>query len=147
MIAGFKIVANLQLYPYPANHTQPRFSVANMVVPEKAKWKLSRLMTKPTISCAPSEGSDQPGCPPSLIRGFAVCMKKHWVISYPLSTPRRLIRLGGCPGWSESSLGAQIILLVLSCGGSIVSVVFAVLFWQWLIILIILVVDRFLPLS
>ena len=25
---------------------------------------------------------------------------------------RRLIRLGGCPGWSESSLAAQIILLV-----------------------------------
>ena len=28
------------------------------------------------------------------------------------------IRLGRCPGWSESSLGAQVILLVLSCGGS-----------------------------
>ena len=29
-----------------------------------------------------------------------------------------LIRLGGCPGRSESSLGAQAILLVLSCSGS-----------------------------
>ena len=29
-----------------------------------------------------------------------------------------LIRLGGCPGWSESSLGAHVILLVLSLGGS-----------------------------
>ena len=29
-----------------------------------------------------------------------------------------LIRLGGCPGWSEFSLDAQAILLVLSCGGS-----------------------------
>ena len=28
---------------------------------------------------------------------------------------RLLIRLVGCPGWSESSLGAQVILLVLSC--------------------------------
>ena len=27
-------------------------------------------------------------------------------------------RLGGCPGWSESSLGAHVILLVLLCGGS-----------------------------
>ena len=27
-----------------------------------------------------------------------------------------LSRLGGCPGWSESSLGAQVISLVLSCG-------------------------------
>ena len=26
--------------------------------------------------------------------------------------------LGGSPGWSESSLGAKVILLVLSCGGS-----------------------------
>ena len=31
---------------------------------------------------------------------------------------KTLIRLGGCPGWSESSLGAQVTLLVLSCGGS-----------------------------
>ena len=31
----------------------------------------------------------------------------------------RQIRLGGCPGWSESSLDAQVILLVLSCCGSI----------------------------
>ena len=57
--------------------------------------------------CAPSEDSDKPGHPPSQIRVFAVRMKKAWVLSYPLSAQRRLIRLGGCPGWSESSLGAQ----------------------------------------
>ena len=67
--------------------------------------------------CAPSEDSDQPGHPTSLIRVFAVRLKKAWVLSYPLSAQRRLwsdwadaktlIRLGGCPGWSESSLGAQ----------------------------------------
>ena len=57
--------------------------------------------------CAPSEDSDQPGHPPSLIWVFAVRMKKAWVLSYPLSVQRRLIRLGRCPGWSESSLGAQ----------------------------------------
>ena len=39
--------------------------------------------------CAPSEDSAQPGHPPSLIRVFAVCMKKAWVLSYPLSTQRR----------------------------------------------------------
>ena len=33
-------------------------------------------------------------------------------------TSKTLIRLGGCPGWSESSLGTQVILLVLSLGGS-----------------------------
>ena len=100
--------------------------------------------------------------PPSLIRVFAVRIKKAWVLSYPLSAQphcwfchvvapilnkhlrhimtkpknylcsqrrlrsawasaqsllsawrnlRRLIRLGGCPGWgwSETSLGAQAI--------------------------------------
>ena len=35
-----------------------------------------------------------------------------------MRTAKTLIRLGGCPGWSESSLGAQVILLVLSWGGS-----------------------------
>ena len=102
--------------------------------------------------CAPSEDSDQPGHPPSLIRVSAVRLKRNWVLSYPLSAQRRLwsdwvdaqahlslhsvclkrnwvliytlsaqrrlIRLGGCPGWSESSLGTKVILLVLSWGGS-----------------------------
>ena len=36
--------------------------------------------------CAPSEDSDQPGHPPSLMRVFAVSMKKAWVLSYPSST-------------------------------------------------------------
>ena len=40
--------------------------------------------------CAPSKDSDQPGHPPSLIRVFAVRMKKSWVLSYPLSAHRRL---------------------------------------------------------
>ena len=40
--------------------------------------------------CAPSEDSDQPGHSPSLIKVFAVRMKKAWVFSYPLSTQRRL---------------------------------------------------------
>ena len=34
--------------------------------------------------------TDQPGHPPSLIRVFAVRMKKAWVLSYPLSAQRRL---------------------------------------------------------
>ena len=38
---------------------------------------------------------------------FAVCMKKVGVLSYPLSAQQRLIRLGRCPGWSESLLGTQ----------------------------------------
>ena len=65
------------------------------------------------MACAPSEDSDQPGHPPSLIRVFADGMKKAWVLSYQLSAQWRLIRLGGCPGWSESSLGAQATLFVV----------------------------------
>ena len=60
---------------------------------------------------APREDSDMPGHPSSLIRVFAVRMKKAWVLSYPeLSierTAKTLIRLGGYPGWSESSLNAH----------------------------------------
>ena len=40
--------------------------------------------------CAPSEDSDEPGHPPSLIRVFSVRMKKAWVLNYPLSAQRRL---------------------------------------------------------
>ena len=42
------------------------------------------------VACAPSEDSDQPGHLPSLIRIFAVRMKKAWVLSYPLRAQRRL---------------------------------------------------------
>ena len=58
------------------------------------------------MTSAPSEDSDQPGHPPSLIRVFAVRMKKAWVLSYPLSA-NILIRLGRCPGWSEFSLDTR----------------------------------------
>ena len=54
------------------------------------------------MACAPSEDSDQsdqrkPGHWPSLIRVFAVRMKKAWVLSYPLSAQRRL-----CSDWAEA---------------------------------------------
>ena len=42
------------------------------------------------MACAPSEDSDQPGHPPSLIRVFAVRLKKARILSYPLSAQRRL---------------------------------------------------------
>ena len=42
------------------------------------------------MAYAPSEDSDQPGHPPSLIRVFAVRIKKHWVLNYLLSAQRRL---------------------------------------------------------
>ena len=83
------------------------------------KWRFEPWHDKTNkMACAPSRDSDQPGHPPSLIRVFAVRKKKAWVLSYPFSALRRLIRLGGCPGWSESLLGAHAILLVLSWGNS-----------------------------
>ena len=49
-----------------------------------------RLDKTNKIICAPSEDSDQPGHPPSLIRVSAVRLKQNWVLSYPLSAQRRL---------------------------------------------------------
>ena len=63
---------------------------------------------------AHSEDSDQPGHLPSLIRVFAMCSTKALF----MRRAKMLIRLGGCPGWSKSSLGAHVILLVLLWGGS-----------------------------
>ena len=42
------------------------------------------------MACVPSKDSDQPGHPPSLIRIFAVRMKKAWILSYPQNAQRRL---------------------------------------------------------
>ena len=88
-----------------------------------AVWSGSTVFAIPTVfepphdktnkvACSPTKDSEQPGHPPSLTGVFTVRMKKPWVLSYPLSAQRRLIRLCGCPSWYESSLGAQIILLV-----------------------------------
>ena len=52
------------------------------------KWATS--WQNQQCGCAPSQDSDQPGHPPSLIRVFAVRMKKPWVLSYLLSAQRRL---------------------------------------------------------
>ena len=70
------------------------------------------------MACAPSEDSDQPGHLPSLIRVVTVHSMGSWRPKLSSCGQRRLIRLGGCPGWSESLLGAHTILLVLSRGGS-----------------------------
>ena len=79
--------------------------------------EVSHSMTKPTkLPVHPVK--TQICLPPSLISVFAVRMKKPWFLGYPLSAQRRLIRLDRCPGWSESSMGTQVILLVLSYGGS-----------------------------
>ena len=57
--------------------------------------------------CAHSEDSDQPGPPPSLISIFAVRSIGSKGPKLSSCGQRRLIRLGWCPGWSESSLDTQ----------------------------------------
>ena len=51
--------------------------------PSKTIWPAS--WQNQQNECALNEDSDQPGHPPSLIRVFAVRMKKPWVLSYLLS--------------------------------------------------------------
>ena len=70
---------------------------------------MSRLVTKPTkwsvrpvktqISLGISAQSDQ----------SLRCVLNEWLgtQAFFMRTAKTLIRLGGCPGWSESSLGAQ----------------------------------------
>ena len=56
----------------------------NVVINEPPHDKTNKM------ACALSKDSDQPGHPPSLIRVFAVRMKKAWVLSHPLSAQGRL---------------------------------------------------------
>ena len=54
-----------------------------------------------------SEDSDQNGHPPCLI-SLRCPREESFGPKLPIEcTAKTLIRLGGCPGWSESSLGAQ----------------------------------------
>ena len=55
---------------------------------DQVKWAAS--WQNQQSECVPSQDSDQPGHPPSLIRVFAVRMKKAWILSYLLSAQRRL---------------------------------------------------------
>ena len=89
---------------------QPKVAdkMANIVDPDQTApsvWSWSTLFAK---TYEPRhDKTNKTSVLPSLIRVFAVRMKSAWVRSYLLSTQWRLIRLGGCPGWSESSLGAH----------------------------------------
>ena len=59
------------------------------------------------VAFAPSEESDQPGHPPSLISLRCPHEESLGPLLPIESTAKTLIRLGGCPGWSEFSLGAR----------------------------------------
>ena len=57
--------------------------------------------------CAPSKDSDQSGHPPSVISLRCALNGQLRTQTFFMRTAKTLIREGGCPGWSESSLGAQ----------------------------------------
>ena len=57
--------------------------------------------------CAPSEVSDQPEHAPSLIRVRYALNGYQRTQCFFMRAAKTLVRLGGCPGWSESSLDAQ----------------------------------------
>ena len=59
-------------------------------------------MSKPTMWLCAQRRLRSAWTSPSLIRVFAVRMKKAWVLSYPLSAQWRL--WSDWPGWYESSL-------------------------------------------
>ena len=68
---------------------------------------LNRDMTKPTKwVCAQRRLRSAWASAQSDQNLFTVRMKKPWSLAIK-RTPNTLIRLGRCPGWSESSLGAQ----------------------------------------
>ena len=83
------------------------------------KWATSWQMI-----CAPSEDSDQPGHPPCLISLRCVLNEYLRNQAFFMRTAKTLIRPGKCPGWSKSSLGAHVILLVLLCCSSNIYKVF-----------------------
>ena len=72
------------------------------VLSAQSKKKWAATWQNQQNGCAPSENSDQPGHQPSLFRVFPVRMTKAWLLIYPLSAQRRLIRLGG--DWADMSL-------------------------------------------
>ena len=85
-----------------------------------AQW----VAKDPNFLHADSEDSDQTGPMPRLIWLFAgrtwhfvgfvmrrlrctICKPEYLMLNFFMRTAKTLIRLGGCPGWSEPSLGAH----------------------------------------
>ena len=73
-----------------AYRCHPSYNLKRWILDGKRKNKLAASWQNQQCGCAPSEDSDQPEHPPSLIRVFAVRMKKAWALIYPLSAQRRL---------------------------------------------------------
>ena len=79
---------------------------------------MSRLMTKQT-KCAQRRLRSAWAFAQSDQSLHCALNRKLRAQCFFIRTAKTLIRLGGCPGWSESPLGAHAILFVLSWGGSV----------------------------
>ena len=75
------------------------------------KWVVARQNQQNDLCL--KENTGQPGLPPRLI---SLCCPHEETLGPELSA-----QWSWCPGWSESSLSAHVILLVLLCGGSVIS--------------------------
>ena len=103
---------------YPWHCMKNRWGLDSIPCITIYKWAAS--WQNQQCGCAPSEDSDQPGHPPSLIRVFAVRMKNAWVLS--LAThwvhSEDSDQTGRMPRLIWVVAGRTLTLLVLSRGGS-----------------------------
>ena len=110
-LAGCANLTHLSLSGNKIKDFEPLESLVRKFEKWAAWWQNQQM------ACVPSEDSDQLGHPPSLIRVFALRSLDSLEPKVSSCGQWILIRLGGWPGWSESSL-VTVILLVLSWGGS-----------------------------
>ena len=78
------MAAHARLKDLKPHNAKVPFLMRRLIIIWTISWQTNKM------ACAPSDDLDQPGHPPSLIRVFAVRMKKVWVLSYPFSAQRRL---------------------------------------------------------
>ena len=72
------------------------------------KVKLSLDMTKPTMWLCAQRRLRSAWASAQFDQSSLSACRKHGSLALPIKrTAKTLIRLGGCPGWSESSLGAH----------------------------------------
>ena len=106
---------------------------------------MSRLMSKATIwPVHPAKTQISLGIRP-VWSVFVVRSVGSWGPKFFFMwTAKTLIRLGGCPGWCESLLGAHTILLVLSWGGSYIDngVLYSSLLVMWILIWFCIMIAR-----
>ena len=74
------------------------------------------VLLRAEIIYEPTQDETYMACGPSAFAVWSMLRTE----SFFMRTAKALIRLGGCPGWSDSLLVAHAILYVLSCAGSYV---------------------------